>query len=269
MPADAGWAEQAMNCSETQFLTALYLSGELDATQMLEFELHLRRCVACARELEAARQCDEWLRDAWHQESLGTDELRRRIMTQIAKTKQRRFIVRWSPYTLPIAASLLVAITAGICILWWGGASQTVYAAARDDHYIEVVQRDPRPWLETPEEIREFVREELGDAAFLERFAPAGYHLKRALHCYLLNQRYVHIVYEGGGREVSVFVRREGAELPGAALEVVNGCPLHAASVKEFEVAGFQSGRYTVLIVSGLPRAESLQLARAAAASFT
>lgn len=258
-----------MNCSETQFLTPLYLSGELDATQMFDFELHLRRCTACARELEAARQCDEWLRDAWYQEPLGTDELRQRIMTQIAKTKRRRLIFRWPPYTLPIAASLLAAITAGIFIVLWGGSSQTVYAAARDDHYIEVVQREPRPWLETPGEIKEFVRAELGDADFLDRLAPAGYQLKRALHCYLLNQRYVHIVYESGGREVSVFVRRKGAGLPGAALEVVNGCPLHAASVKESEVAGFQSGRYTVLIVSDLPRAESLQLARAAAASFT
>jgi anti-sigma factor RsiW len=258
-----------MNCSETQFLTPLYLSGELDAMQMFDFELHLRRCAACTRELEAARQCDEWLRDAWHEESLGTDELRQRVRTEMAKTKRGRSIFGWPPSTLPIAASVLAAISLGIIIFLLGSRSPTVYAAARDDHYLEVVQGEARPWLETPDEIKEFVRAELGEADFLERFAPAGYQLKRALHCYLLNQRYVHIVYEGGGREVSLFVRRKDAGLPGAALEVVNGCPLHAASVKEFEVAGFQSGRYTVLIVSDLPRAESLQLAKAAAASFT
>jgi hypothetical protein len=268
MPADAGRAEQAMNCSETQFLTPLYLSGELDATQMLEFELHLRRCTVCARELEAARQCDEWLRDAWHQESLGTDELRQRIRAQIAKTKRRRFIFRWPPYTLPLAASLLVAITAGVFIILQGGSSQTVYAAARDDHYIEVVQREPRPWRETPDEIKEFVREELGGADFLNHLTPDGYQLKRALHCILLHQPYVHIVYQNGAREVSVYVRRRDAALPGAAVEVANGCALHAASVNQFEVAGFQSEKYTVLVVSDLPRAESLRIASSAAVSL-
>jgi hypothetical protein len=264
-----------MNCSEVQILTPLYLSSELEATRLADFELHLRHCGACARELESVGRCDELLRDAFREQTPDAESLRERVRNQIRKTTRRRFLFARPLYRLPIAAALLLAITAGIFFVMRDGfvkrgvPSQTVYAAARDDHYVEVVQRDPRPWLETPEEIREFVREELGDADFLERFKPAGYQLKRALHCYLLNQRYVHIVYEGGGREVSVFVRRKGAELPGAASEVVNGCPLHAASVEEFEVAGFRSGRYTVLIVSDLPRAESLQFVRAAAASFT
>jgi hypothetical protein len=258
-----------MNCSEIQFLTPLYLSSELEATRLADFELHLRQCGACARELESAGRCDELLRDAFREQTLDAESLRERVRNQIRKTARRRFLFARPIYKLPIAAALLLAVAAGIFFVLRGGPSQTVYAAARDDHYIEVVQRDPRPWLETPEEIREFVREELGDADFLERFTPAGYQLKGALHCYLLNQRYVHIVYEGGGREVSVFVRRKDAELPGAALEVVNGCPLHAASVKEFEVAGVQSRRYTVLIVGDLPRAEILQIARAAAVGFT
>lgn len=264
-----------MNCSEVQILTPLYLSSELEATRLADFELHLRQCGACARGLESVSRCDELLRDAFREQTLDTGPLRERVRNQIRKTARRRFLFTRPIYRLPIAAALLLAITAGIFFVLRGGLvlrgvpSQTVYAAARDDHYVEVVQRDPRPWLETPEEIREFVREELGDADFLERFAPAGYRLKGALHCYLLNRRYVHIVYEGGGHEVSVFVRRDDVELPGAALEVVNGCPLHAASVEEFEVAGVQSRRYTVLIVGDLPRAESLQLARTAAASFT
>lgn len=257
-----------MNCSEIQFLMPLYLSSELDATPMFDFELHLRRCAACARELEEARRCDDLLREALHHESLDTAELRRRIRTRLYKPERRRFFFRRPFYTLPIAASLLVAIIVGSFILR-DSPSRTVYAAARDDHYLEVVQHDPRPWHETPEEIREFVREELGDADFLDRFAPADYQLKRALHCNLSDQRYVHLVYRSGDREISIYVRRKDGELPGATVETVNGCALHAAAINQYEIAGFQSPQYTVLVVSHLPRAESLRIARGAASSLT
>ena len=258
-----------MNCSEIQFLMPLYLSSELDATPMFDFELHLRQCAACARELEEARRCDDLLRDAFNQQSLDADELRRRVRTQISKTKRRRFLFRRPLYTLPIAASLLAAVALGIFTVLPGNSSQTVYAAARDDHYREVVEREPRPWRETPDEIKEFVREELGDADFLKHLTPDGYQLKQALHCILLHQPYVHLVYQNGARELSIFVRRRDAELPGAALEVANGCALHAATINQFEVAGFQSEKYTVLVVSDLPRAESLRIARRAAVGLT
>ena len=61
----------------------------------------------------------------------------------------------------------------------------------------------------------------------------------------------------------------ETAELPGATVETVNGCALHATAINKFEIAGFQSQRYTVLVVSNLPRAESLNIARNAALSLT
>ena len=51
------------------------------------------------------------------------------------------------------------------------------------------------------------------------------------------------------------------AELPGATVETVNGCALHATAINKFEIAGVQSQRFTVLVVSDLPRAESLRLA--------
>ena len=251
-----------MNCSEIQFLMPLYLSSELEATRLADFELHLQQCSACTRDMEYARHCDDLLRDAFCGQSLETEQLRARVWNQIRKTKRRRFLFGRSIYTLPIAAALLLAITVGIYITF---SSQTVYAAAQDDHYIEVVQHEPRPWHETPEEIREFVTQEIGEADFLDRLTPAGYQLKGALHCYLLDQAYVHLVYQNDVREISIYVRHRGAELPGKAAEVVNGCALHAAAVNQFEIAGFQSQKYTVLVVSDLSRAENLQIARRAA----
>jgi len=260
-----------MNCSETKFLTPLYLSSELDATRMADFELHVERCGPCARELEYARHCDELLRDACLEEPLDTMDLRARALSEISKSRpRRRFLFRRPVYTLPIAAALLLAIGAGIIYFSLYNSSQTVYAAALDDHYSEVVKNPPiGGWRKRPEEIRAFVRQQLGDADFLDKLAPADYHLTRARICDLPDKPYVHLVYKNDAREISIYVRRKDAELPGATVETVNGCALHAAAINKFEIAGFQSQRYTVLVVSDLPRAESLRIARNAALGLT
>src|SRR5437764_11622997 len=172
-----------MNCSETKFVMPLYLSSELDATRMADFELHVQSCRPCARELEYARHCDELLRDACLEESVDALGLRERVLSEISKSKRRRrFLSRRSVYTLPIAAVLLLAIGAGIIYFTlYSSSSQTVYAAALDDHYSEVVQHPTIPgWRETPEEIRAFVSEKLGDAHFHDKLAPAGYRLTPA-----------------------------------------------------------------------------------------
>jgi len=261
-----------MNCNETKFVMPLYLSSELDAKVMADFELHVQRCSACARELEYARHCDELLLDACREQPVDTLGLRKRVLSEISKSRhRRRFLFRRPFYTLPIAAVLFLAIGIGISYFTLhGGSSQTVYAAALDDHYEEVVQHAPiTGWRETPHEIEAFVRQQLGDADFLDKLAPPDYRLTSARLCDLPDKPYVHLVYKNDAREISIYVRRKDVELPGATVETVNGCALHATAINKFEIAGFQSQRYTVLVVSDLPRVESLRIARRAALSLT
>ena len=260
-----------MNCSETKFVMPLYSSSELDATRMADFELHVQSCRPCARELEYARYCDELLRDACLEQPVDAMGLRERVLSEISKSRpRRRFLFRRPVYTLPIAAALLLAIGAGIIYFSLYNSSQTVYAAALDDHYSEVVKNPPiGGWRKTPEEIRAFVRQQIGDADFLDRLGPADYNLTRARLCDLPDNAYIHLVYENDVREISIYVRRKDTELPGATVETVNGCALHATAINKFEITGFQSQRYTVLVVSDLPRAESLRIARNAALSLS
>ena len=254
-----------MKCNQIEFLMPLYLSSELDASGLTDFEDHLHSCRVCATKLDEARQHDDLLRAALGGPSPNTEKTRKRVLDQIRKSNRRRFLVPRLVFTMPIAAVLLLAISAGVYVLLRGSLTTTVYAAAQNDHYIEVVERADRPWLQTPEEIRAFVQDELGNTRFLDQLTPSGYHLTRALHCYLLKQRYVHLVYENGSREISIFVRPRDAELPGSTVEIANGCALHAAAVNNFEIAGFQSRQYRVLVVSDLSRGETLQVARMAA----
>jgi hypothetical protein len=261
-----------MNCSETRFVMPLYLSSELDATPMADFELHVQGCGPCGRELEYARYGDELLRDACMEQPVDALGLRERVLSEISKSMPRRqFSLRRRAYSLSVAAVLLLVTTVGVIYFtFYYGSSRTIYADAAVDHYNEVVQHPSiGGWRETPQEIRAFVRQELGDSGFLDNLAPSGYRLTRARHCDLPGEAYVHLVYENDMREISIYVQRKDSELPGATEETVNGCALHAASINKFEIAGFQSQKYTVVVVSDLPRIESMRVARNAALGVT
>lgn len=252
-----------MNCSETQFVMSLYLSSELDATSMADFERHVQRCGSCARELEYARHCDELLRDACLEQQIDTQGLRKRILSQISESRPRRGFLFRRAYWMPVAAALVIAMAVGTYLSVRDDSSGTVYADVLEDHYNEVVNHVTEGWRETPQEIRNFVREELGNAVFLDKLAPSDYHLALARHCDLPDHHaYVHLVYRSDVREISIYVRRSDVEIPGATVETVNGCGLHAVGINHFEIAGFQSKQYTVFVVSDLSRTENLRVAR-------
>ena len=245
----------------------LYLSGELDTKVVAEFELHLARCAMCAREVEQIRLYDDLLRNVFARRPLDTRDLRARFWSQISISKNKRLRFRRPVYILPIAALLLLTI--GAVIIYFPlpyTSSQTVYAAAVDDHTEEVLQRAPIDgWRETPEEIEKLLRKELGNSDVMRKLAPDDYKLARARLCDLGSEEYVHLVYKNEQREISIYLRFKGSQLPGAVLDTVNGCTLHAESAGRLEVAGYQSEKFTVLIVSDLPRGESLRLAHEAA----
>jgi len=98
----------------------------------------------------------------------------------------------------------------------------------------------------------------------MRKLALADYKLARARVCDLGSEQYVHLVYKNKQREISIYIRPKGNQLPGAVVDTVNGCTIHAESAGRLEVAGYQSEKFTVLIVSDLPRVESLRLAHGA-----
>ena len=279
-----------MDCSNTRLLISLYLSSELDPYDAAAFDIHVQQCRACASELESIRHCDDLLREACRELPVDGFEVRQRVRREIDKTSrrsypathaqntirqmggeiQRRLFFLRQTKVLLIAAAFILAVLLGVAYLMISASSHIVYAAALDDHYEEVVKRASiSGWHESTQEIRVFVQQELGDATFLDDLTPSGYQLAQARLCNLDGNVYVHLVYRlvyrNDARQISIYIKRRDADLPGATVEVVNNCPLHTVAINEFEITGFQSPKYTVLLVSDLPHSESLQIARAAA----
>ena len=137
-----------------------------------------------------------------------------------------------------------------------------VYADAAQDHYDEVVKQYPRGWLRSAAQINAFVQEHTGDAAVIAALAPAGYRVDRVRLCELELSNYVHLVYSDGEDEISFFIRRQdGEKLAGRRATKVKGAAIYAEAVNALYVAGFQSPRYTILVVSGQSAERSLHFA--------
>lgn len=242
----------------------LYLTGELDAKAMSDFELHLDQCVVCHREIEQQRAYDSLLRDVIVSQPLDVRNLRARVLNRITPLGRRTLFFQRPVYLLTIAAILVLAFgTAFVYLAMRSKPVATVYADAVDDHYEEVVQRVPLSgWRETLADIDTLGQRQLGESEIINKLGPGGYQLVRARVCELGGELYVHADYKNERGEISIFLKRRGGDLPGTAKEVVNGCPIHVESTRGFQVAGFQSEQFTVLIVSNLPGAENFRLAR-------
>ena len=264
-----------MKCAEVEYLAPLYWSGELEAQAMAEVELHLKECAACAHEMALQKQSDEMLHDTLLSEPVHDDELRGRVRAEIQQ------MPRWLPSRLWLAlgtAAAAVLLLVGIRFIYvpavsdslstTGQVSASIWADAADDHNEEVVKRAQRKWLYGTAEINAMVAEKTGDAKLVAQLAPEHYHIDRMRICELAMRTYLHLVYSDGRHEISFFLRRRGGEqLTGPTLAESNGRAVEGESVEKLQIAGFQSQRYTVLVVSEQPRQQTLDFASHAANS--
>ncbi|MFN8061830.1 MAG: zf-HC2 domain-containing protein [Vicinamibacterales bacterium] len=105
------------NCPDKDTLVT-FLYDELDAGERREFEQHLARCEACAREVEELTSVRQGLR-AWQAPALGTGfEIRVTPRTGGERAPAPRALGGWVPALgYAAAASLVLGVAAGIANL--------------------------------------------------------------------------------------------------------------------------------------------------------
>jgi len=106
-------------CDEIRGLIPLYADGELDLDRALSLEKHIEGCATCAAALQEHRALSKAIRTApYHRAS---DTLRAKLRAQLAAESSTVLPVPlrgsrdWSRWTLPMAAS--VALAVGISVL--------------------------------------------------------------------------------------------------------------------------------------------------------
>jgi anti-sigma factor RsiW len=264
-----------LNCNDILELAPLYIAGELDPKRAAEFDVHLRACPACMRELETQGRLDARLREVLVADDVDVSRVNRRVRELIAAESAaglvsqmrstRRARRRWMTAALGIAAAVLLLAAVHLVL---PGHVARVYADAAADHRLEVVQQHPRAWVTDPAKIAALAAARgITDSVPLT-LAP-GYHLERARVCWLDGRFFFHAVYSDGTREFSLYLRpRDGRFLPGAIRGIADGRFLHASSANSEHVSSFETSRLTAMVVTDQSADAALRLAKSVSASI-
>jgi anti-sigma factor RsiW len=243
-----------MNCSDGQYLRPLYLSGELDNGSLAQFERHLEECASCRRQVEEEQDLDKGLRNALLAEPLDATTLRLRVLADIhnAESGKASRLKRHSvPIALAAAAMLLVMITLGMTY-----RDSVRYEEACADHVDEVVMAQPKEWKTQHDSLVQFVTQRLAIPATLGPLTIPRYQLLRGKECSIASNRYVHLVYGDGEKQVSMYVL-EGNE-HGLLRRISTSLlpPVRSRTKAGYNVTEGDANGRRILLVSTLPAGE-------------
>jgi anti-sigma factor RsiW len=259
-----------VNCGEITRLAPLYITGELDGKRAAEFDKHLRSCSACIEEVERLARLDARLREVILAQETDVAEVNRRVRDLIAAESRGhrlpRFRPGWRRWAAVAAAACLVAALVALA----GSFAKRVprvYLDAATDHRLEVIEHQPRPWSDRPQQIVSLAEQQGIAPAAVAALASGPYRLVRGKLCYLDHRLFLHLVLSSGAREISVYLGQRYAQaLSGPMREIANGKPLCTSDLYPNHVASVETPDLVVLVVTEESPASALTFARFAAA---
>jgi len=194
-----------MQCEDVQFVAPLYISGELDGQGLADVERHIAGCASCRLLLHQQQESDTRIREAILAGDLDCSDLRMRILSKI-RTEQRSTSPRTrrhSYWRLAVAASAVLLAFAGVYV---ARSESFSYVAACYDHTEETASSSHTEWKTKATGLDVYVAGRVGSVSFLKSLPVAGYQLSKAKECLVGNRLYVHLVYDNGTDQMSMYV---------------------------------------------------------------
>jgi hypothetical protein len=178
-------------------------------------------------------ELDQKLREAYTGDRIEISGLDDSIRREIRRQSRRQInqIKQW----IGVAAALVVAVGVGGHEARQRAPEPKMFGDAARDHRVEVVQRSPRRWRTTDSEV-DTLTARFGLTR--ERVAFSGYRLTRAKICLLDGRRVLHLVYDNGGTEYSLYLTADTASVP-----------ITQATEGAEHVAGFHTSRIAGMVV--------------------
>ena len=259
-----------MTCADRSIALDSHLDGELSGDGLRDLGEHLEQCDACRTELEARRALRQTLRGAFlRSPSLAPSEafLGTARATLLAEKGSRP---RWAGVAdwLGIAAAFL--LVAGLAWLVDGVprtqslsvAMSGISAHAAGDHRncaLHFALEEKPVSLDDAARLYEPIYRGLREAVATSAPIVEGQiQLVEAHACVFRGRRFAHIVLRRGRRVVSLLVTPIRQDDLAGKLADVSACPTSG----DLKVACTTSGGYAVFVVSDMPDAENLALAR-------
>ena len=269
------------NCRRIQAYLDSYLNNELLVETTHEVLKHLKKCPNCSEALRSRRQVKELLRGAVLKDSAPTD-LQARIRRRIRKDSS----ANWQRWMLAAAAMIaLIAGGSGMLQLLKRGAPVTSDAISAlgsadaqllkiglDDHVHCAVDSGFANRVFTEEEMLEKLGPDFsGLVTMVQEKAPENYRVAVGHRCKFNGREYIHLILKSPGTALSLVLTRKNGESfsidTAATIIESSGVPIHETRIKDFEIAGFETGDFLAFVVSDLGRKENLQVASTLAPS--
>jgi anti-sigma factor RsiW len=246
-----------VTCSEIAELMPLYLCGDLDGMRATAFAAHLDTCVDCAQAVKREQYYDARLRETVLSDPAGSENVTHRVRERLAtgaRSSIRQHHLSRSTRRF-VAVTLGLAAAFAICLLGYRGLLSPqvpqVYAAAVHDHQLEVVDHQPRPWLDDPDEIAQLAQRQGISLDSISALAGQGFHLDHAKVCFLSGEAFLHLVYSNGSQQFSIYMRHQSfGQLPGLARKSTGGTGFYDCALDSGYVSSFQKANVAVVIVS-------------------
>jgi len=263
------------DCERITGLLDVYLDGELPAREMTQVAAHLGLCAHCKVEAGTRLAFRERLRKAVR----GTpvpDDLDRRLLGNLNVSRPSG--IR-SPGFMAIAAAAVLTVSVVAYQFGHRVTSPDSYLAEISEQTVPIVRvglNDHvhcavfRKFPDSPpsfEEMAARLGAEFADLIpAMERQIPSGMNVVMAHKCKYKGREYVHLIARDGRHLVSLVIanRGEGEAFESDLKAVVMGSePLYSASVRQFAIAGFETPRHLVYLISDLDREQNLNMMRA------
>jgi anti-sigma factor RsiW len=245
-----------LSCGQVLDTLPAYLANHLSAAELDAVAAHVEACPDCAMNLAAERRLDQLIAGAVDDATPAEQGLRYRVRAQIVGEAPRRRGLWWRFASIAATVATLV-LGAG---LWYGaGAWQThlLCVDAADDHRTEVTGKQPLRWRTKPEEITQLAQR-VGASDVPKDIGPDHLALNRGRICNLRGVRFLHLVYGGPSREVSVFLApAPGSQDVNRTVEAI----VHQEHDMGVDVSTFRTGNLVVVVASDIVTSLSNQVA--------
>jgi anti-sigma factor RsiW len=258
-----------MLCDDVNYYAPLYLSGELDATTMADVEKHMQSCSSCRLFLEGEAELDSAVRAAVLADTPQASRVRSSVLAAVYAS--RAFEPRrraWFSWQAMLATAAALCLVAAITAANW--RNQSYFAAAIKDHIDDVVRVVAKSgWRIAEPEIRAYLAERFPNNEVVARLGMPGYQLVKVRDCYLRKQRYVHLIYEKDGRQISLFVLPRGRNALDRLATASMFVPVRSRMEQGLDVTEGDSAAHNVFVVGDLPTEEAQGFASRVLASLS
>jgi anti-sigma factor (TIGR02949 family) len=246
-----------IDCDDVQRFLQPYLDGEIDGEERIFISAHLQSCETCQQIARFEQAFRDTVRRHADAPVDAPPRLRERVLRALdAEERPESRFVRWARVVIPAAAAVLLVV--GVAISERGGVSSAVATLA--DQSIDWHRRDvPMDVTGSSPTIRRFFLDKVPFAVRPPVFKQARTHLVGGRLSTLRSHQAAYLVYQVGGRRVSVFIFDASTMAPEGRSRRVGARDVRWSQRRGYNVAMYRSGGTGYVVASDLARGKLVQ----------